>query len=366
MKTKLLLLCSALLISCSEPPVSYEPLIRPIAWTRVQTSNFEQVRRLSGIVAPVETANLSFLVGGKIQSVKVLLGDKVKAGQELSRLDQRSFNLSLQSSQAQLEQSQATLTEAENEFKRYSELVAQGVVSKSGFDNAKAAYDSAKSAVNVAKAQLELANKNLQDSILLAPYSGIITKRIIEPSQQISPGQTAFEIEGEHGLEVRVMVPENLIQELEKGASLPVHFPALPELQLKGVITEVGTRAESANAFPVVLLLQGMESNLRAGMTAEVDFTFEGVGRTGYKGNTIKVPVAAIHPDTGQNAYVFVYDPEQQVVNKRQVQTENILDNQVLISSGLQDGEIIATAGVAFLRDGQQVSLLDTHIQRFN
>lgn len=366
MKLKIILLSTVILAACSQPPTTTEPLIRPIAWTQVKTSSFEQVRRLSGIVAPVETANLSFQVGGKVQSVKVLLGEQVSAGQELARLEQRSFNLSLQSSQAQLEQSQASFTEAKNEFKRYSELVEQGVVSKSGYDNAKAANDSAASAVNVAKAQLELARKNLQDSILLAPYDGIITKRIIEPSQQISPAQTTFEIEGEHGLEVRVMVPENLIQELEKGQNLPVHFPAFPALDLDGHITEIGTRAQSANAFPVVVILNKDSQGLRAGMTAEVDFTFEGTGRTGFRGNSIKIPIAAISAGSGKNNYVYIYDEQQKIVIKRPVQTENILNNQVFISSGLKDGDIIAIAGVAFLRDGQQVSLLDKHTQRFN
>lgn len=363
---RFLFLSLLVLSACSKPPEAFVESIRPIAWVEVQQSNFDQVRRLSGTVQAVEATDLSFQVGGKVEWVKVKLGDVVKKGDSLALLDQRSFKLSQQSSQASLQQAEATLGEASNEFRRYKELEAQGLVSKSGFDNAKAAYESAISSVNLARAQLDIARKDLQDTLLTAPYNGKITKRQIEPSMQIAPGQAAVEIEGADGFEVQVLVPETLIRSLSQGTRLVIHYSGSPRLTGSGIITEIGARAASANAFPVAVLIDTSQNDLRAGMTAEVDFTFEGVGRTGYKGDTIRVPVAAIGADVGQSSYVFVYDAKAQVVNKRTVQTENIIDNEVLLSAGLQSGEIIAIAGVSHLRDGQSVKLLDKHVQRFN
>lgn len=364
--TSFVVLSVALLSACSKPAVEYTETIRPIAWQVVTTSNLAQVRRLSGKVVPVESANLSFQVGGKVASVKVNLGYVVEKGDELATLDQRSFKLSLQSAQARLEQAQSALTEAKNEFDRYKELSDKGLVSRSGFDNAKAAFESATSSVNVARAQMDIARKDLQDTILTAPYNGKITKRLLEPSVQVAPGEPVFEIEGEDGLEVQVMVPETMIRELSQNTKLDITFPVQPNLKGKGSISEIGASAQSANAYPVAVLIESATSELRAGMTAEVDFTFEGVGRTGYRGNIIRVPLSSLGADVGQGAFVFVYDEDKQVVNRRQVQTENIIDNEVLVSSGLKAGEIIATAGVTYLRDGQQVTLLDNHVQRFN
>ncbi len=361
-----LALLTLLLFGCNEQVKEVSSPIRPILWTKVSMSNLEQIRTLSGIVVPVEATKLSFEVSGKIQSIKANLGDDVKKGEELARLHQRSFNLSLQSAQAKYEQSKASLAVAKNSFTRYSKLIKQGVVSQSGFDNAKATFDANKSAVAVAKAQLDIAGKNLQDSMLLAPYDGIITKRLFEPSQQIAAGQSTFEIEGNHGLEVHIMVPETLIQELTKGDILSVKFPVLPNMQMLGRITEIGTSAESANAFPVTVVLKDNSPLLRAGMTAEVEFTFDGIGRTGHKGPSIRVPITALRAELKQKVYVFVYNTDTHLVHLREVQTENVINNQVYISSGLTDGEIIATAGVAFLRDGQQVSLFDHNTQRFN
>ncbi|MGV2873451.1 efflux RND transporter periplasmic adaptor subunit [Colwellia sp. E150_009] len=366
MRLLLTIILTSFLLSCSEQPVTTETPIRPIAWTKVTESSLQQLRTLSGIVAPVEAASLSFEVNGKVQSVEVKLGDTVQKGDVLAQLNHRSFELSSKSAQAQLDKAKSDWVEAKNSFTRFKQLIKQGLVSQSGFDNAKANFESSKSAVNVAQAQLDIAKKNLQDSTLIAPYNGIITKRLIEPSQQIAAGQAAFEIEGKHGLEVNVMVPETLIRELQQNAIISIRFPVLPQLNLFGRITEIGTRAETANAFPVTAALQEENPLLRAGMTAEVDFTFEGVGQTGFQGTVIKVPFSAIRAGINQKSHVFVYNPTTQVVEQRQVQTENVLNNIVFISSGLTNGEIIATAGVAFLRDGQKVTLLDNTTQRFN
>lgn len=355
-----------LLSGCNEKAPELKEVIRPIAWTQVKASNFDQVRRLSGTIQPVEATNLSFQVGGKIDSVKVNLGEVVKQGDQLATLDQRSFKLSQQSSLASLHQAQSKLRETENEFNRYSELLKQGQVSQSGYENAKAAFESADSAVNLSQAQLNISLKDLNDTLLTAPYNGKITKRLIEPSMQISPGQTAFQIEGEDGLEIQVMVPETLIRDLAKGNQLNISYPAFPDMKASGSITEIGSRAETANAFPVTVLIDSPLIDLRAGMTAEVDFTFKGVGLTGFKGDTYRLPLSAVGADDKQNGYVFVYHPDTQTVNKRIIQTENIFGNEVLVSAGLENDEIIATAGIAFLRDGQSVKLLDKQVQQFN
>lgn len=354
------------LVSCTEVKHAPEPAIRPISWVQAEPSSFTQIRRLSGTIQPVEATNLSFEVGGKIRTIEVDLGDNIRKGQIIAKLDQRTYRLSLQSAQANLQQAQSSLSEAQNEFNRYQELIEKGLVSASGFDNVKAAYESAQSAVNIAQAQLDIARKDLADTELEAPYDGTVTKRLAEPSMQVSPGQAVFEIEGTDGLEVKVMVPETIISRLNKEVAVEVSFPALPGITNTGTITELGSRAESANAFPVNVFVLNPPKELRAGMTAEVDFSFEGTGRTGYSGDIFRLPIAAIVPGQGQSSFVFVFDPATQKVSKRQVQTENIYDNQILVSTGLQSGEIVATAGVNYLQDGQTVKLLDKHVQQYN
>ncbi|MBF0192907.1 MAG: efflux RND transporter periplasmic adaptor subunit [Magnetococcales bacterium] len=357
---------STILFGCSEEKKQVKIPPRPIAWIKVATADMDQVRRISGVLKAAEKARLSFDVSGKIKSVLVNLGDEVKAGDILAALDESNYKLNTNASKGQLQEAKAALVDAQNRFDRQKTLFKKGLVAKAGYDNAKAVLDRASSSVKVLVAQLNLSKKNLSDTALIAPYDGKITARFIEPSQRISVGESCFEIEGKQGLEIAVMAPENLIASLTKEGSFATTFPAIPGVTLKAKITEIGTQAEKANAFPVTLILLDEVPGLRSGMSAEVDFTFVGKGRTGYQGAIIRVPPSAIMAGAGQEMYAFVYDEKTGVVNRRTVQGENLRNNEFMISSGLKPGEIVATAGVVYLHDGQKVSLLNVGVKKYN
>ena len=349
------------LMAClpEEETVAVEPAIRPIAWMEVSASSLEQMRSIPGTVQAAKQADLSFEVGGKVQAVHVKLGDTVKAGTVLAELDESSYQLSSAASEGQLAEAKAVLVEAENTFQRQSELYQKGWVALAALDNARAALDRAKSNVSIAQAQLELSRKDLGDTALRAPYDGVITSRQVEPSQQVAAGQIILQIEGDGGLEVSVMAPETMIGSITRNADFDIHFPALPGTLVAGTVTEIGTQVETASAFPITLLLEVPVEGLRVGMSAEVDFVFEGRGRTGYAGEIVRVPPTALIAGPGQETFAFIYDPDAGVVRQRSVQTENIINNEVFISSGLEPGEIIAVAGLPYLYDGQKVTLMD-------
>lgn len=354
------------LTACSEPEKENAEVIRAIAWTKVEPTNNLQVRRLSGVIHAVEATNLSFQVGGRAELVKVKLGDTVKAGDVLAQLEQRSFLLKKQSSTANLQKAKASLVEAKNDYERYAQLLTKGLISQSGYDKSKSAFETALSAVDLATTELEISRKDIQDSVLTAPYNGKITKRILEPSMQVSAGQSVLEIEGDNGLEVQIMMPETLLNNIVKSSEVSIQYPAFALQHSIGIITEIGTRAQTANAFPVTVLITDPFVQLRAGMTAEVDFVFNGGGITQYKGLTFRIPITALGNKIGQETFVYVFDSETKTIKQRQVQIENIAHNDVLISSGLSEGEIIAIAGISFLRDGQSVNLFDKQVKTFN
>ncbi|WP_425403893.1 efflux RND transporter periplasmic adaptor subunit [Hwanghaeella sp.] len=362
----LILATLALLAACDDAAEPAPEVIRPIAWIAVEPFGLEQVRRLSGTLQAVRTASLSFEVGGKVAAVAAKLGDIVKKGDMLAEIDSAPYRLNVNAARGALQEASAALREAENTYRRQKQLFDKGWIAQAALDNAVATLDSARSNVDIAQAQFELMQRDMADTKLLAPYDGRITSRTIEPSQQVSAGQPVFEIEGQGGLEVSVMVPETIIQRVSDGQTFDVNFAGIDNLTAKARVTEIGPRAETSNAFPVTLALDADYPSLRSGMSVEVNFTFEGRGRTGYSGKTVKVPFSAIIPGNAQDALVYVFDPDTGTVSRRSVQTENIIDNQVLISSGLEAGEIIATAGVSFLRDGQKVRLFDTSVKQFN
>ncbi|RVU39740.1 efflux RND transporter periplasmic adaptor subunit [Hwanghaeella grinnelliae] len=366
MRYSLVLAFLILLVGCDDAAETVPQVIRPIAWTAVESVDLAQVRRLSGTLKAARTASLSFEVGGKTATVAANLGDVVGKGALLAEIDDAPYQLNLNAARGALQEARAALHEAENSYRRQKQLFDKGWIAQAALDNAIATLDSARSNVNIAQAQFELAERDLTDTRLLAPYDGRITTRSIEPSQQVAAGQPVFEIEGQGGLEVSVMVPETIIQNVHDGQTFEVTFAGRDALTAQARVTEIGPRAQASNAFPITLALAGDYPSLRSGMSAEVNFTFEGRGRTGYTGKAMKVPITALLPGNDQDALVFVFDPDSGTVSRRSVQTENIIDNEVLISSGLEAGEIIATAGVAFLREGQKVRLFDTGVRQFN
>lgn len=358
--------CLVVLVSCGQQEEIEAPPPRPIAWITAELYSMDQVRKLSGVLEPSTNATLSFEVSGIIESVAANLGDTFNSGDVLARIDDKNYRINVQAARSELEQRKAERAEAERNYNRYKTLLESGDVTRSVFDTSETAFNTAKNAVEIAEARLQLAEKDLNDTVLRAPYSGRVSERLIEPSQQVSQGQAVFEIEGDEGLQVALRIPENLIQNIRLGQGVEVRFPVIPDLTVEATVFEIGVRASEANAFPVTLQLSEQNERLRAGMTTEIDIVFEGRGRTGYTGDVIRLPLSSVIPGEDDQFHVFVYNPDTTRVDRRPVQTENILNNEIFISEGLSEGEIVATAGVPYLQDKQIVTLLDEGIDRFN
>jgi len=201
----------------------------------------------------------------------------------------------------------------------------------------------------------------------VAPFRGSISSREIDPAMKVANGQTAFELDSEEsGLRVEVQMPETLIARVHQGDEVEVGFPSIGEgssdlgdRRFPAVVSEVGSRAGTGNAFPVRADLLVAPPGLRPGMTAEVTFSvprFEG-GLVELEG--FLIPIAAAFAEADNRFSAFVYDPDTSTVSKRPIRTGGVRDNDVAVIEGLAEGDIIATAGVPFLKDGQQVTLLE-------
>ncbi|MFP4031686.1 MAG: efflux RND transporter periplasmic adaptor subunit [Desulfococcaceae bacterium] len=343
---------------------------KTVAWIQLESGNGQVNRRLSGIVAPADKAELSFEVAGKVETVNVELGETFQKDDVLATLDDRTYALTVRQREGALSEARARFEEARNDFRRKRNLVEAGAVSQADFDLSKAAYEAARNQVTVAEARLDLAKEDLADARLTAPYDGSVSSRQIEPSQRVSPGQPALEIQGDQKLEVAVSVPETLVGRLQVGGRKTVEFPARPDLEVSAEIVEIGARAENANAFPVTLALSEPLSGLRPGMTAEVDFAMDGENGNGAPAERAEswfpIPVTAFEAAEGEDHYVFRYDPETETIAAQPVTIAHLSGPHGYVSRGLSAGDIIVKAGLPFLRDGQRVTLLNRDVQTFN
>ena len=346
-----------LMSSCKDAPQDTEH-IRPIKTITVKDAAAGRVRKFSGIVKATEYSRLSFEVGGMVQSVQVDIGDHVEMGQQLAVLDDEPYRLEVDAAQAELDKAIANEVNTKAEYERQQRVFEQGAGTQNKLDQAKYDYDAALSSHAYNVSQLKLAKRNLIKTSLIAPYEGYIAARYVEPHEEIQAGRQVFDIDAVGEMEVVLAVPETNISQIHTDTAATLTFPTLPGISVKGNITEIGSAAIKANAFPVKIALMNPPAAINPGMTAEASLILFKEGQsTGFL-----VPLQSLVPSEKLgHGYVFVYEPAASIVKKTPVRIRSGWSekNMMVIEEGLAAGDIIATAGVSYLIDGMKVKLLE-------
>ena len=326
-----------------------------------------QSRRISGKLVAADTSPLGFGVGGTVEHVLVVRGDVVREGQLLAALDAEPLRLAVEQARAQLNVARAKVVETRQVYDRIVNLFQKRISSQAEVDTATANHEAARGNLRAAQSDLDRKERDLRLAELTAPFAGTIASRSVEPFQEISAGQEAFILQMADALDVEVRVPETLIRDVDYGQVVQVTFPTLADTAMSGVVSEIGSRVETGNAFPVSIQLSSTEADLRPGMTASVTFNFNEhlEGRTVYL-----IPLSAIAIEFGmirrtqegggegprEAVPVFVIDDANQL-QIRDVVVGDLRGNLLEVYDGLKAGEKIVSAGVAFLREGMTVEL---------
>ncbi|PHS79525.1 MAG: hypothetical protein COB59_01645 [Rhodospirillaceae bacterium] len=341
--------------ACEEQAVKVDNPIRAIKTFTVAEVAGGSIRQYSGKVIAGDTAGLSFSSSGRVASISVRSGDRVTKGQELAALDKEPFLLDVQAAKADLNKAQSSLREKQHDAQRKQALFPKGWVTEAAVEQSLAAKEAAASQVNYAKSQLGRANRALSETIITAPFSGVIGERLFEPYMDVNGGQKVFSIEGIGALEVAISVPERAIADLHLGLPANVTFNAVKDLNVSGHVTEIATTAGPGSVFAVKVGLETPVASLRTGMSANVTLVSQNTNeKSGYM-----VPLAAISAGN-QTApgYVFVFNAKTTQVQKVPVKPQGMGRDNFVAVSGVKAGDVIASAGVSFLSDGQKVKLM--------
>jgi len=355
LKRMIWLLCILLApTACKDKPEIIE-VVRAIKTITVSEQATEQIRRFSGLVAAVDSSDLSFQVSGQVESVEVDIGDQVKKQQVLAVLDPEPYQLDVDAVKSELVKVRANVVNTKSEFQRQKRVYEQGAGAKSYLETAEYNYRAARSAVNYQISRLNLAKRNLNKTTLRSPYDGTIAMRLVNPHEEVRVGQKVFEIDAKGSMEVQLAVPETTIDRIFIDTSATITFPTLPGESTKGRISYIGSAAVKANAFPVKVELIDPNKNVKPGMTAEANlFIKDENTQAGYL-----VPIQAIllAGDANQG-YAFVYNTETSTVKKTPVRFGGAQHGEAIVHKGLTAGDVIAVAGVSFLADELKVKLM--------
>ncbi|MEM7253650.1 MAG: efflux RND transporter periplasmic adaptor subunit [Pseudomonadota bacterium] len=350
------------LAGCTEPPPPPpEEVVRSIKSLVVSERAGAQVRRIAGVVEADLVSDLSFEAAGKLVTFAVELGDEVARGDVVGELDAEPFELSVKSAKGSLSEADARLRDARAKFNQQKELIAKGYTARSDYETSLANLNSARSAVSIARSQLEIAERDLKQARLLAPFNGRISEKYVQRYAEVSPGQAVVQLSSLGDQKVDVNLPEGLINFIAIGDAVDIRFPTLPGKPTTGRIATIGSRAGSTNSFPVSVTIDRPRADVKPGLSAEVSFQFT----TASTGKAFMLPVTAVLPSDEQGrAFVYVFDAGSSTVARKAIEVVNVRDNELEVTGGITEGDIVASAGVSFLSDGMRVKLLESELRR--
>ncbi|MAK44667.1 MULTISPECIES: efflux RND transporter periplasmic adaptor subunit [unclassified Spongiibacter] len=356
---------SALLIGCAKPADNREMPPRGLKVYQVMDSAKMVQRRFPSVLAAHDETQLSFDIGGQLGQVELQEGQRVARGELLLQLDTARIALHRQDAKAALAQAQAGYQNARSNFTRHEAMWQQRVIPRARYDDAEAALATAAAQLERAEQGLALAEENLRKSALRAPFDGIVANVRAKAFATVAAGQTLLTLYSENAFEVAFSVPSSVINSMSVGQAVAVQMAELGDVQFEGQISEVGSRAASVSAFPVVAVLDAVPQTLRVGMSAEViaDIALP----ADYRG--FLLPLNCLVFDNASRltakhfeALVYVYDAASQSVVARPVTVSEVRGNEVIVSKGLSAGDRVAAAGVSYLRDGMKVKLLEPQL----
>jgi RND family efflux transporter MFP subunit len=313
-----------------------------------------RTRSFSGVAEAKTRSELSFKVSGTLERIPVKVGDKVATGDLIASLDPTDHELAVQEAEAELTRAQAEKRNADAAYQRIQLLYENRTASLNDLDAARAAAESGEARVVSVEKRLELARLQLSYCRLAAPSSGAIASVPREVGENVSPGQPVAILASSGRLKVSLQVPEALIARIREGDSVTVKFDAIPARAFAAVVAEVGVAAlGAATTYPVTARLVDETGEVRPGMAAEVAFRFGGSGGP----DRILVPPAAVGEDR-QGRFVFVLEiteGDAGVARRRAVTVGALTEAGLEIVDGLEDGDLLITAGVTKLHDGRPV-----------
>ena len=350
------LLCIFFALAACKEKTEVIEVVRAIKTITVKEQATEKIFKFSGQVAAVDSSGLSFQVGGQVETVEVDIGNRVKEGQLLAVLDPEPFQLEVDAAGAELKKARDNVAKTKAEYERQKRIFEEGAGAERFVEVSQYNYKAAQSTVKFAIAKLDLARRDLRKTKLLAPYDGTIAWRAVEPNEKVLPGKKILEINATGNMQIELAIPETTVDLIHVDDPVTITYPTLPGESEKGRISEIGSAAIKASAFPVKVELMDPNEKVKPGMTAEANFVIKDENRKpGYL-----VPYQALLPGTEPNrGYAFVYDPATSTVKKTLVRAYGTEQKKSIVGEGLKEGDVIAVAGVSFLADGMKVKLLE-------
>ena len=339
------------LAGCGDGKVPEEP-VRPVLTQTVVAGASATREVYPGEVRARHEADLGFRIGGKLVARHVDAGARVTRGAVLARLDPDDAQLAAQAAAAQLAAAEGDLALAKAELERHADLLARRFISQSAFDAKQNAFNAAMARAQQARSQAGITSNQASYTTLVADADGVVVSVSAEPGQVLAAGQPVLRLARTGEKEIVVNVPEGQVGRFAAGQPVSVSLWAAPSTVFPGRIREIAGGADPVTrTYAVRVATPTAPAQAQLGMTASV--LLDGSRDAGL----VLLPMSAL-AGQGEKAAVWVVDPATSKVRLRPVTVGQFREDGVTITSGLEAGDVVVTAGVHKLRPDQQVRLV--------
>ncbi|MDP1744928.1 MAG: efflux RND transporter periplasmic adaptor subunit [Bacteroidota bacterium] len=311
-----------------------EEAINVIADT-LQTEFIDAEIPISGTFEPNKETKLSAEIQGKINEVLVDLGSNVTKGQTLIQLDNSLLKLQLQTAEVQIEGLEA-------DVKRFTILANADAIQGVQLEKAELGLKSA-------KVQSTTIREQINKTTIKAPFNGVVTAKLSEEGAFAAPGVPLLQISDIANLKFTMNVSENDLGLFQLNQTFAIIADAYPDILLSGKITMIGSKANMGNSFPVQLIVNNTSDlKIKSGMFGKVNF------KSDKQKSGIIIPASAV---TGTASLPRIYKVENGKAVLHDITISQRIKNKVVVSSGLNEGDVIITNGFINLFDGANVTV---------
>jgi RND family efflux transporter MFP subunit len=325
---------------------------RPVQVERVTFTPAEAAREFVGVVRARYDTDLGFRVAGKIIARLVNVGDRVRAGDVVAKLDPQDLKLQVESAEAELAAATSNLAQATSDAARYAALKARGYAAIADFDRKQVAKDEAEGRLERARRALDLARNQLAYADLKAGADGVITATLAEAGQVVAVGQAVARLAHRGEKEAEVALPEAWLGEA-RGAQATVRLWSDPNRRFAAHLRELAPQADAATrTYAARFTIADADDTVALGMTATVTLTGAQQDRIA------RLPLAAVL-NRGSGPFVYVVDDTGALV-QRPVTLAAFTADAALVTGGLAEGEKVVTLGVQKLAAGLRVRTVET------
>ena len=301
---------------------------------------------------------LSFKVQGNLNYFKLQLGDEVKKGQLLGKLDAKPYELKVSQANYGLSEAKASAQNAKSNYERIKKLYINQNASASDIDNAKALFEASKAKVKNISKQLEFAKLQLSYTKLFSPIDGYISTKFVNENENIAIGTPIVLLSDKLVDEVKVQVPESFINKIKKNDNVKVIFDSLDKNRsFKAKITEISKFASNTTkTYQVIVKIKDGSKLIRSGMSANVFFKPSFTNTLESK--ILFVPVNSILNDkSGYFVYILEKNNDLYIVKKQKVEVGSLRQNGYEVIFGLKEDDLVLKAGMSEVYENMKVEI---------